>query len=922
MKNIFRKAAALFLAATFLHVPTVAEEESKALYIAPFVSSEQVSRTCKNLIDDFENDINGWTAEGAELTLTDDGACGVGCLTVSYAESVSLSLSFESVSALEARGVSAVFKSKGGGDVNITFSASFGNDTREGTCVIPSGGWYTVGLDISGFDDERLDSVKITAEGGDFAVDYVHTSTVRAPVGACENLTDEYTFSGASYDIDGGNIDLTFNKKGAQLESGRIERLLMPGENALCITLDNGAEISKMTVDCAESFGSYKSKNSHTFSVGGGIGTYVVPLDGMEALASFKISFETKSSGAVRIYNISLTSYEDTDKKGECHTDGENITVSFDAKIPDSCPVYLYRGLFAEDGAGEVYKTELTEENTFVFPVCDGEKNNLLYKYSAAYEKDGELVYLCRNLTADTPEECAESSSLIQPLLKKGVFGEFYPDTGAVFLNIDPYAFISDEETKYTYTVGGETLYVHTDSAEYLDRRVTGISALDGAVYICIPAVPSLGELKNEEFVYKYSAAVGYIASRYNGGEHGTVNGFVIGDGFAFDADGADALDALRCTGGIVYYSARSENAESRVILSLDGTTGEELYGFASSAFAVCPYFTDIMVFCADDVQGCLDADGFDMRKLVSALEARCAREVGLFVYAEGYGEPFGTLVRDFYSLYENTSFECLVLDYAEAVKCGNVFKHMDTSQAGRYVKELCGEAGLSSWDELCDTSLFAENVRENATGYISYGALSGGDKIFTNTKGGKWLRGVGCISLSVDEKYILAPLDNSVGYGYAVFVPDEAVTVQNRTVSVKLKADYLGSGEETAEVFISVIGGKNSVSCAVDVRAGVDTVISFECDGVRKAEKIVIGIAEVGTPRLCISECVVSRDASEETSEEKNSEEITEKNSDPAEKNGENTVFLLIAVLSILGAFFFIGLILLLLSKKTSKKR
>lgn len=916
MKNIFRKAAALFLAATFLHVPAVAEEESKALYIAPFVSSEQLSHTCKALIDDFENDINGWSSDGSELTLTDDGACGVGCMSVSYEESVTLSLSFDSINVSDSGSVSAVFRSNTDENVELTVSALSGGKTYAASGTVFSDGWYTVSLDMRNFGADRLEKVEINASGGDFSVDYVHVSTLHAPIDTFENLTDEYTFTGQACEVTDGGVTLAFNGKGAELQSGRLDRLLSHGENALCITLDNKAEISEMTVDYSDTFGSYKSKNTHSFDVSDGVGIYTVPLDGVDSLAGFKISFGKNPNGTAEIYSISLTAYKSTDTKGECYTDGENITVTFDGKIPDGCPAYLYREVFAENDVGEPYLTELSDEKSFVFPVKDEEKNNLLYKYSVAYEKDGKLTFICRELTVKGAEECASSSSFIEPTSKKGVFGEFHPDAGTVFLNVDVHAFISDEETKYSYTVGGKTFYIHTDSAEYLDRRVTGISAVGGAVYICVPTVSSLTELKNEEFVYKYSAVVGYIASRYNGGEHGTVNGFVIGGGTGFGTDKSETLDIVKSTADIVYFSARSENSSSAVILSLDGAMGEKIYGFAASAFESCPYFTDIMVFC-DDVQGCLDEKRVDMTALVSALEAKYSREVGLFVYAEGYGEPFGELVRDFYSLYENTSFECLVLGHAEAVKCGNVFKYMDTSHAEKHVKELCVQFGLSSWDELCDTSYFSQTVRENATGYLSYGAVSGNDRIFTNTEGGKWLRGVGCISLSVDETYIMAPLDNGAGYGYTVFVPNEPVTVHKRSVSVKLKVDYLGTDEKTAEVFISIIGGDKTVTCAVDVQAGVDTVISFDCTGVRRAEKIIIGIKGDGTPRLCISEGAVSRDASAETENAENSDEVTKSFSDEKTNDGENTILLLVSVLSIIGVFLFVGVILLFLSKK-----
>ena len=922
MKNIFRKAVAAFLAVTFLNVPVIAEE-TRALYIAPFVSSEQLSYTCKNLIDDFESDTIGWTVKDGQAKFTTDSACGMTALALEYEENVSLSIAFDDINASSAGSVCAAFKANTENGVKITVSAEAGSSVYEAEGVIGSDDWCTVSLDIRDFSRrDKLDGVTISAVGGGFLLDYVHVSSVYAPVGYAENLTEEYTFSGSSCEVSDGSIALGFDGKDGVLQSGRIDRLLRQGENAISITLDNRAGVSKLTVNYADTFGTYKSRNSYTCEVSDGVGTYIIPLGDLERLAEFKISFSSDPDGDVTVYNISLTQYKSCDTSGKCYTDGENITVSFKGKVPDGCPVYLYRMLFAQNEAEQPYLSELTEENTFVFPVNDGDKNNLLYKYSVAYEQDGELEFLCRDVTVENPEECAGASSFVEPFFKKGAYGEFCPEAGTVFLNVDVYAFISDSETKYSYKAGGKTVYVHTDSAEYLDRRVAGISAVGGAVYVCVPTVSSSAEFKNEEFVYKYSALIGYIASRYNGGEYGTVNGFVIGDGLGFDADKADSAETLKCTLDTVYLSAKSENSSSAVILSLDGKHKEGLYGFASSVFDMCPYISDVMVFCGD-VQKCLDKNSFDMRYIVSSLEARALREIGLFVYAEGYTEPYGELVRDFYSLYENTSFKCLAVKHSEAVKSGNVFRYMDTAHADQYVKALCGQFGLSSWGELCDVSEFSETVRENVTGYLSYGTvMSEKNRIFTNTEGGKWLCGVGCITLSTDEKYVMASLDNSAGCGYMVFEPDEPVTVNKRTLGVKLKVDYLGADEKTAEVFVGVADGEKIAFCVVNVQSGADTTVSFDCGSIRRAKKIIIGTVGEGTPRLCVSEGFVSSDSDAETNSEENSEFVTQNISDISGSEEKNTVFLLTAVLVIVGIFTITGVILWFLGRKKAEKR
>ena len=918
MKNIFRKAVAMILAVTFLHVPAVANEETRALYIAPFVSSEQLSYTCKNLIDDFENDTVSWSADGGELSLSQDGACGMCCMTVSYADEINMSLTLEDANISNASGVSAVFKSNSENSVEISLSAIFDGDAYEAYGMIPPGGWYTVSLDVRKAGSGTIDAVTVKAKGGAFSIDYVHASSTHAPAGALRYLADEYDCTNVTYELTDECMQLDFNGRDAQLESGRVDRLLSNGENALSITLDNSAGLSELTVFYTETFGAYKNRNSYTCDVSDGVGTYIIPLGETEKLEGFKISFRSKPKGTVEIYDISLTVYKNTESSGKCYTDGENITVSFEGRVPDGCPVYLYRSLFAEDISETPYLSELTEEKTFVFPVYDGGKNNLLYKYTVMYEKDGELKELCRDLTVGSAEECASGASFIEPQSKKGVFGEFYREADTTFLSVDTYAFVSDTETKYSYTSAGKTYYIHTDSAEYLDRRITGISAAGGAVYICVSVPSSLGELKNEDFVYKYSAAIGYIASRYNGGEHGTVNGFVIGGGLETQTDKMQMAEILKASFDTVYASSRSENADCRLVLSLDSERASELYGFACSAVGMCPYISDIMIRCGNVKKCCDLKEGFDMRVLISSLESALGKEVGLFVHGEEYTEPYAELVRDFYSLYENSSFKCLVLDHSDAVKSGNVFRYMDTSDSRAYVGGLCSEFGLTSWDELCDTAQFSDTVRKNTAGYISYGTPPlGAEKIFTNKDGGVWRKGVGCISLSTDEKYIMASLDNSAGCGYIVFEPDKAVTVQKSTVGVKLKVDYLQAEEKNAEVFVSLVYGTRAVSCTVSVQADTDTVISLDADGVRRAEKIIIGVNGTGTPRLCVSEGFISSENSGNGELGEESANDTRSVLQDGEDDGGNTVFLLTAVLCILGAFALTGAVMWFLGKK-----
>lgn len=926
MKIFLRKAAACLLAVTFFNVPVVAEEEAKALYIAPFVSSEQLSYTCKKLVDDFENGTESWeVSDGAEAVLTDGGACGMSCMSVSYTDEATVSTSFEKLNFTSSDGVCAVIKTDSESGVRLEVSVRAGNTVHTSYGVVPSGGWYCVSADIREMKNaDRVDGITVKASGGHFLLDYVHSSSVYAPVGAVKNLTDEYYGSYLTVDSSEDLLTLICNGRNCEVETGRIDRLLKDGENALCVTLDNGAGASEMTVRYSEEFGTFKSKFSHTQDILDGVGTYIVPLDGIEQIEGFKLQFESKPKGDIKIIDISLTSYAENPPVGECYTDGETITVSYeDEDVPDGCPVYLYRMMMTDTETGFPYMSNLNGETSFSFPVDDGEKNNLLYKYKVMYDREGELVTVCSELTVANPEECAPSGAFVETESKKGVLGEFYRGAGTVMLQIDPHAFISDKETKYSYKMGDDTFYIHTDSAEYLDKRVAGISLSGGAVYICVPPPESVGELENETSLYKYSAVIGYIASKYSGGENGTVNGFVVGNGLAYRGNMTETLEFYKCVFDVVYFSSRAENSKSKVILSVDGALGASAYGFTAAMVKLCPYISDIMLFCDGEAQNICDKAGLDARLLVEAAEGITAREFGLFVYAQGYDEPYGELVRDFYLLYPNTSFECFVLSRAEAANSGNVFEYMDTSFSEKYVGELCEKVGLESWSELCDVSLFSETVRENAPAYLSYGKdLSDSNRIFSSTEGGKWLKGVGCATVSADDEYISVSLDNTqTGSAFVIFEPDVSVTVQNRTVSVKLKVDYLQADEKTAEVFLCAVYGDKTVYSAADVKADTETVISFDVEDVRKMEKLMIGVNGSGTPRLCISEGYVSAEgAAEDVGEETSAApETSDEDVEQTEENGY-TRTALIAVVGILSAFGLTGAVMYLLNRRGKK--
>ncbi len=902
MKNIFQKAISCLLTISLLNVPAFAEEDTEKalLYTAPFVSAEQVSYTCGKLLDDFENGVTSWQASnGVTLEKAADAVCGEGCMNVISDGSAELYLPLENENLTPYSGIMATFGNFSDSSIDISVTVTSGDDELTAYGTIPTGGYYTASLDIREMKNKKkADGIKITASRGGFCIDYVNASVTYAPCDSIPNFTREYEISGAEAEISSNALTLNCSGKDVSASTDRLGCLLKDDENAVSITVNNGTNAEKITFAYTDKYGSFAKAHTHTQALKEGLCTYTFPLDKTDALEQFRLTFASKPEGTLTVFGISFTYFEEEkETKGTCTTDGENITVSYeDADVPEGYPVYLYRMLPGESETSLPYRADLQGEKSFTFPVIDGKENNLLYKYKVMYDKEGELKTVCEELTVEDPENCAGGGAFITPVTKKGVYGEYAEFSGTVFLEIDVSAAVSEDRTPYSYTFGENEVFINGDTVEYLDERVSGINETGGAVYIVISAPSSHTEFSDEKFMTVYPSVISFIAKRYNGGENGTVNGFVIGTGLNKSEFGMkDALECAELSLNTAYIAARRENSSSRIMLSLDADGKIPAHKFMLSLLVHCPYIHDITVFASAEEDGSYyKAPGL----LQTLAKAGLQRKFSVYAVFDGYKDDAKRILRDFYSLYES-SVECIAVSFSDAVKHRKVFKYMDTSDRDKYTNEYCEGFKFDTWDELCPDEVFSSNVLKIKPAYTSYGEIDGGKSLFCAESIEGWKKGVGCTAISSDGDALFASFDtNGTGMGFATVSLPEGADLKNNTVSIKVKADYLQSGTESVEVFVYAVSANEKTCAIADVKADTETVISF--DPSFDAEKLIIGIKGTGTPRLCIYEGAVSSISANEETKNEESSPVSDGYSEDTSNGG--TVFKTVLILATVG--------------------
>lgn len=270
-------------------------------------------------------------------------------------------------------------------------------------------------------------------------------------------------------------------------------------------------------------------------------------------------------------------------------------------------------GIYENDGEGtEVTAVPVSDAAVFTFPLAQGEIASRLYdRFTVCIVSHGEMKAVSNSLYISNPEAVAPVAATRLDISKKGVL----PDAAMIESDMDALKEMGVHQITYNVNLGdlmtngtipyeynGKRYYINADVVGSLDRIVPRANVRQIQVTLILlnnrTSDTSLihpdarGYTKAQYYAYnttdrtaceRLAAAVSYLANRYNGGDPGTVDNWIIGNEVNARAEwhyinssvGMSRLvrayaDEFR----ICYNAILSQNANARVFISLDHQYG------------------------------------------------------------------------------------------------------------------------------------------------------------------------------------------------------------------------------------------------------------------------------------------------------------------------------------------------------------
>ncbi len=899
MKPYLKKIICVLLALFLADVPVFADTENPPLVldVAEAPTAEQLSFSSVALIDDFEDTEDAlWEPlYQSEVSYSSDACCGHSAALLKGTGQIGFQTEADGFGIASASGVMLAFKA----DADCTLSVCVGDIVS--SAQVKAGKWYSACADIrerKGTAQKQLLSIECLASGEiSLLIDYVCLSVLHTAPKNSIDITDGISTVGADGEFYGGAFEISSYGKSFYIESSRIDRLLENGVNAVSVSVENNASATDITLYYSESGEAFNDKNSQTLPLQSSIKTYVFLLDGCKSLCRFKLSFEGQPSGQILIRDVRLTysMQKNTDAVCEAKNDGK---IRFSCNAPEETQVLLFRSLpNAEIDTSAPYLTANGGE--FVFDVIDGGDNNLLYEFSAAYmDSDGNLSFLTPSIAVSSPENACISQAFTEVLTQKAVYGK-YEDANTVYLPIDADMFFAKLTTEYYCHYGESIIYFAQNAASKLDDAVIRLTNQGKAVYLCPFWYNTLPQLYNETEFNRFCAFISYLSARYNGGEKGTINGIVIGNG-ANCASSSFARSAENCRA--VMYAANAvskyENGKIKIILSVEnGENAHDVYDFSCALMSSCPYIDGVMLYSTYNEEKAEDT--FSAREFADFLEYQSFGDT--FVCLSNYGDNYFQCVKDFYSLCFKENVKSIAFNGEEPFVKTDYFKYMDSAEAEKYTLPLCQN---DTWESILyeyDVSKF-ENIKH---GQLVCQAVKGDDiaqndtSVFTPNESNvaKWGVGMGCTSVFHDSVYgepcAVISLDSTqYKYPVAVFTPDTNVSLKRKTIKIRLRVDYLPTDVQSTEITFTAKNKMQSLKASAQVFACEETTLLIRFD--EKTQLSAPYLFEIGTnggetPRMCIYGLYISDDT-QNTVQTEDVQTQSPQETLPSDENGKNS--------------------------------
>ncbi len=288
-----------------------------------------------------------------------------------------------------------------------------------------------------------------------------------------------------------------------------------------------------------------------------------------------------------------------------------DVLVSVSGNMPTDDGLYhIYAQMPYESGlqGTEVAVCKAADGEVCAFPLQEGTANSLLYKkFTVSVLQGGQRIQVGQSVYITNPEAIARVAAPRRDLGKKGIL----PDARLIDNHLDDLMEMGVHQLTYNVNVGrlfenGTIPYEYNGKTYYMSQAVKG--ELDAVIphsnargiqvtLILLNNLTSDQTLihpssrghygayyyafntATQEGVEKLAAAASYLANRYNGGEPGTVDNWIIGNeanaqyewnymstSVSMEGQAAEYAKAVR----ICYNAILSQNSNAKVYISLD----------------------------------------------------------------------------------------------------------------------------------------------------------------------------------------------------------------------------------------------------------------------------------------------------------------------------------------------------------------
>ncbi len=954
MKHFYafmKKAAALFFSALLMcgSYKAVSDKINITALNTARISEEQLALCREKELDCFEAEETVRTPLSGAAIYTGGAEAfspfeGASMLLLSGEGEAGAELSFlKHPSVSESRSIAVcvfIKQSETAASYTLTVDAIFSNTEIKGSDTVVPGSWQTAYLPITAYKPGQLVSVKITVVSSDgspveAALDCLHTAIVAGMPEDLPFFASDFAPAKGSVSYSDGGLTFTVNGQNPFLESSPCNYVIPERFNSLAVTIYNGAKAKSAELSCKMNGASkYNESDVYKLDLEEGEATYYFKAGnyrGQSVLNAFRLTFDGRLKGEIKISGIKLTSYRfPAVYPGKLSADLSGDILKITGSVPSypsgAKEIRLYRLLpgqdeerFEELEAAPYRTAKPSKTFSFDVPKTENGTDNTLYKYFAVFYGESAFypaaaAYVLQS--ADAPAKTGTRCVSFQPDVS--ALAEAEPDT--VFFTVDTER-IYKEDKGYD-----EEYFAPFDEAA---ARLYG-EGVSAAFYLSYPN--GMPDIADQTSFDRFVSLLGYVSERYKNVLKAVVP--------CAELDSESVSLAAGSDDRAVRYAAALARTASAVLSPLGVNTLLPL-----SAERGAGFLRMLDMEGLDDTPFGFVLTGDYSPKAVSELLSSSLlyksseREL---IYKTKLPDGEEALMKSFYSLTEYCSGVWYEGEFEEEA-IAEFFRAADSADGVERADLILGENG----------GLTAKQLYPHVSGYkkVYKKTDMGQDKpegsvsvLFDGKTDERWATYDACRevyqgAVNNGQAAELA-FDFSHGKrGKAVFTPEPAA--DNGAFYIRLYADYLPADTGSISIAVYIYGDNGCVYGDIVCGESESRSVCVKTDGLLgTVRKIAFEVKQNGegalsTPRICVSEIYAADARSEQTVTDEPETEPpepetqifeTEKKTEPAdtvetEAEDGSGKLLIITISVMLGMFALCGGVIFVL-KKISEKR